>query len=360
MPAFRRTVRAWGGPPAYDERGQPHRHAASKGAALTALDRRLGRADGPLSGSGLAHSRPAERSLLAEWRANWVVLALVAPGVLYFLTFYYLPLFGYVIAFQDYLPFLGFVESPWVGLENFRQMLADSAFWAAVTNTLVIALLQLILYFPAPICLALVIDSLASTRIRRFVQSVVYLPHFISWVIIVSLFQQLLGGTSVVAQAFRALGLEAPNVMANPVLFKWLMVAELIWKETGWGTIIFLAALLSIDATLYEAAAVDGAGGWRRLWHVTLPGLVGVTILLVILRLGQILSVGFEQILLQRDFVGPEAGEVLDTYVYYHGVVGGQWSITAAAGLIKGVVGAVMVLAADRLARRFGQTGLLA
>ena len=148
--------------------------------------------------------------------------------------------------------------------------------------------------------------------------------------------------------------------MANAALFKWLMVAELIWKETGWGTIIYLAALLSIDITLYEAAAVDGAGSWRRLWHVTLPGLIGVTILLLILRLGQVLSVGFEQILLQRDFVGPEAGEVLDTYVYFHGVVGGQWSVTAAAGLIKGIVGALMVLSADRLARRFGQSGLLA
>src|SRR5262249_23311928 len=145
----------------------------------------------------------------------------------------------------------------------------------------------------------------------------------------------------------------------DPTLFKWLVVAELIWKETGWGTIIYLAALLSIDVTLYEAAAVDGAGRWQRLWHVTLPGLIGITVLLLILRLGKILGVGFEQILLQRDFVGPEAGEVLDTYVYYQGVVGGQWSVTAAAGLIKGIVGAVMVFTADRIARWFGQPGIL-
>ena len=150
------------------------------------------------------------------------------------------------------------------------------------------------------------------------------------------------------AQGLRSIGLELPNLMANPDLFKWMMVFQLIWKETGWGTVIYLAALLSIDETLYEAAAVDGASRWRRLWHITLPGLVGITMLLAILRLGQILSVGFEQILLQRDFVGPEAGEVLDTYVYYNGIVGGQWSITAAAGLIKGVVGAAMVLAAEQ------------
>ena len=326
---------------------------------MAATDRHLALLDPPDAQRRSSATRRADRSLLAEWRNNWVVLALILPGLLYFLIFYYLPLFGYVIAFQNYLPFLGFVESPWVGLANFRQMFSDPKFWAAVVNTLIIAVMQLVLYFPAPIILALVIDSLISTRMRRLVQSVVYLPHFISWVIIVSLFQQMLGGTGVIAQAVRAFGFTAPNVMADPGLFKWLMVIELIWKETGWGTIIYLAALLSIDVTLYEAAAVDGASRWRRLWHVTLPGIVGVTILLLILRLGQILSVGFEQILLQRDFVGPEAGEVLDTYVYFNGVVGGQWSVTAAAGLIKGVVGAALVLVADRLARWFGHPGIL-
>lgn len=307
-----------------------------------------------------AVSRSPGRRMLQRWRANLPIYLLVLPGLLYFITFQYLPLFGYVIAFQDYLPFVGFANSDWVGLDNFRQMFSDPRFWNAVSNTLIISGLQLILYFPAPIVLALIINSLISVPMRRFVQSVVYLPHFISWVIIVSLFQHLMGGTGVLAQGLRNLGVDSPNLMSNPDLFKWLMVVQLMWKETGWGTLIYLAALLSIDQSLYEAAAMDGASRWRRLWHITLPGIVGVTMLLAILRLGQILSVGFEQILLQRDFVGPEAGEVLDTYVYHNGIIGGQWSITAAAGLIKGVVGAVMVLAADRVARRFWQTGIFA
>jgi len=307
-----------------------------------------------------ARSVARRASLLERLRADWVIVLLVLPGFLYFIVFSYLPLFGYVIAFQDYLPFLGFTQSEWVGFDNFRNMFSDPRFWSAVSNTLVIAGLQLLLYFPAPIVLAIIIHSLVSVRVRRLVQSVVYLPHFISWVIIVSLFQHVMGGAGVLAQGLRSLGLHAPNLMADPELFKWMMVVQLIWKETGWGTVIYLAALLSIDETLYEASAVDGAGRWRRLWHITLPGLVGITVLLAILRLGQILSVGFEQILLQRDFVGPDAGEVLDTYVYYNGIVGGQWSITAAAGLIKGVVGAAMVLAADRVARRFWQTGIFA
>ena len=197
-----------------------------------------------------------------------------------------------------------------------------------------------------------------SMRTRRFVQSVVYLPHFISWVIIVSLFQQMLGGSGTLSAWSRGLGLPGLNVMSDPDLFKWLITVELIWKETGWGTIIYLAALLSIDVSLYEAAAVDGAGPWGRFWHVTLPGLLSITILLLILRLGQILSVGFEQILLQRDFVGAPAAEVIDTFVYFHGVVGGQWGVTAAAGLLKGVVGAVLVIGANHLAHRFGQSGV--
>jgi putative aldouronate transport system permease protein len=299
-------------------------------------------------------------TLLERWRADWVILVLILPGFLYFVVFSYLPLFGYVIAFQDYLPFLGFTQSEWVGFDNFRNMFSDPRFWSAVSNTLVIAGLQLLLYFPAPIVLAIIIHSLVSVRVRRLVQSVVYLPHFISWVIIVSLFQHVLGGSGIMAQGLRSMGFDAPNLMASPDLFKWMMVVQLIWKETGWGTVIYLAALLSIDESLYEAAAVDGANRWRRLWHITLPGLVGITVLLAILRLGQILSVGFEQILLQRDLVGPDSGEVLDTYVYYNGIVGGQWSITAAAGLIKGVVGAAMVIAADRVARHFWQTGIFA
>jgi putative aldouronate transport system permease protein len=296
-------------------------------------------------------------SIGARLRRDWVMLALAAPGVAYFLVFYYLPLLGYVIAFQDYQPFLGF-DSPWVGTKNFADMLRDPRFWQAVINTIQITVLQLVLYFPAPLLLALMLNSIMSVRVRRFVQNVVYLPHFLSWVIVVALFQEILGGAGVVNHLLRDGGLSTMNVMADPSLFKWLMVFQLIWKETGWGTIIYLAALLSIDSTLYEAAAVDGANRWARLWHVTVPGILGVTVLLLILRLGTILTVGFEQILLQRTFVGPEAGEVLDTYVYFNGIVGGQWGVTAAAGLVKGIVGLVLVLSANKIAHRLGQDGV--
>jgi putative aldouronate transport system permease protein len=302
----------------------------------------------------LAHR---ELSVAARIRRDWIMLALAAPGIVYFLVFYYLPLLGYVIAFQDYQPFLGF-DSPFVGGQNFTDMLKDPRFWQAVFNTVIISVMQLVLYFPAPLALALMLNGIMSVRVRRVVQSIVYLPHFLSWVIVVALFQQILGGTGVVNHVLRESGLSTVNLLANPPLFKWMMVFQLIWKETGWGTIIFLAALLSIDSTLYEAAAVDGANRWQRLLHVTLPGIVGVAVLLLILRLGNILTVGFEQILLQRSFVGPESGEVLDTYVYFNGIVGGQWGMTAAAGLVKGIVGLVLVLTANKVAHRLGQDGV--
>jgi putative aldouronate transport system permease protein len=296
------------------------------------------------------------------WQQIWrdrMMLMFIAPGLLYFLLFHYVPLLGNIIAFQDYLPFIGF-DSPFVGLANFQSMLSDGAFWQAVNNTITISLLQIVFYFPAPIALALMLHGIMSTKVRRVIQSIVYLPHFISWVIVVSIWQQVLGGSGIFVHTLRDLGLPALNVMTEPSLFKPLVILQLVWKETGWATIIYLAALLNIEAALYEAAVMDGAGRWQRLWNITFPGIMGVTLLLLILRVGAVLTVGFEQILLQRNAVGPAAGEVLDTYVYFKGIVGGQWGITAAAGLIKGVIGTVLVVAANKLARKAGQDGLFA
>lgn len=298
---------------------------------------------------------------LPLWRRIWrdrVMLALALPGLVYFLVFHYAPLIGYVAAFQDYAPYLGYFESPWVGVRNFVTVFADPRFWDAVVNTLQITLTQLVLFFPAPIMLALLLNSVISDKVRRFVQSVVYLPHFIGWVIIVSIFQQILGGAGLLPNLLDEAGLPRFDIMTNPDTFPLLVTLQAIWKDGGWGTIIFLAALLSISPELYEAAAMDGAGRWRRLWHVTLPGITPIIVLLLILNLGSILSVGFEQILLQRDSVGPEAGEVLDTFIYFNGVKDGQWGPAAAVGLFKAVVGAALVLGANKVAHLLGHEGV--
>lgn len=290
------------------------------------------------------------------WRELWMY-ALLAPGLLYFLIFRYVPLLGNIIAFQKYSPFLGFSNSPFVGLDNFVRLFTDADFAIALQNTLVISLLQLIFFFPAPIALALLLNSIVSEPVKRIMQSVLYLPHFISWVIIIALWQQILGGDGLLNQLLKNNGFQPVNIMTNPALFKPLVVLQLIWKETGWGTIIFLAALTKIDVTLYEAAAIDGANGWRRLWHITLPGIRNVIILLLILRLSYILSTGFEQMFLQRNGVGKDAAEVLDTFVYFRGIQSGDWGFSAAVGLVKGLVGMVLVIAANKLSKRFGEEG---
>ncbi len=196
----------------------------------------------------------------------------IVPGVLFFVVFHYLPLGGIVIAFQDYSPFLGFAGSTWVGTENFTRLIGDTEFWTTVSNTLVISGLQILFAFPAPILLALLLNSLLSERVKRVVQSIVYLPHFISWVIVISIWQQVLGGAGPVAELYAQLGAGSVNLMANSETFKILLTSQVIWKDIGWGTIIFFAAISAISTELYESAAADGAGPLRRIWHITLPG----------------------------------------------------------------------------------------
>ncbi len=291
------------------------------------------------------------------WRERWIYLYIL-PGAIYFLVFQYVPLLGNVIAFQDYSPFLGFGGSPWVGLANFAKLFTDDEFTIALRNTLEIELLQLIFSFPAPLILALVLNSIVSVWTKRAMQSIVYLPHFLSWVIVIALWEQVFGGAGFIDQFLRNQGMATINLMSNPGFFKPLVVLESMWKETGWGTIIFLAALTMIDTQLYEAAALDGADGFRRLWHVTLPGIRGIIILLLILRLGMALSTGFEQYYLQQGAVGPDAAEVLDTFTYFRGIQDGDWSFATTVGLVRGVVGALLVVGSNAVAKRFGEAGV--
>lgn len=302
---------------------------------------------------------PARRPLWRRiWRERWLYL-LATPGVLYYLVFQYLPMLGNVIAFQDFSPFLGFTESPWIGFDNFARLFRDPDIGIVISNTLIISFLQIVFAFPVSIILALMLNAIISPFFKRFVQSVLYLPHFISWVIILSIFQQVLGGDGFINRLIRNSGGRPLDIMTNPDLFKPLVVLQVIWKESGWGTILFLAALSAIDVTLYEASVIDGASKWRRLWHITLPGIRSIIVLLLILRLGDILNTGFEQIFLQRNGVGFEAAEVLDTFVYFRGIQAGDWGFSTAVGLVKGLVGLVMILAANRFAKKIGEEGLL-
>ncbi|MFE2044420.1 ABC transporter permease [Streptomyces sp. NPDC059477] len=299
------------------------------------------------------------RRLKPHSRRDLALFWFVLPGLAVLLLFHYVPLLGNVIAFQDYQPYIGILHSPWSGFENFSVIFnGDQGFLRALSNTLQLTLIQVVFVFPAPILLALTLNSLVSERIKKWVQNVLYLPHFLSWVVIVALFQQMLGNAGMLNLFLQAQDMGTWSIIGDPELFKTLLTSQVIWKDTGWGTILFLAALSRVDHNLYEAAAMDGASRWRQTWHVTLPALRGLVILLLILRLGDALSVGFEQIVLQQQGVGLENSEVLDTYVYNNGVIGGQWGVSAAVGLVKGLVGVVLVLGANKIAHFFGEEGV--
>lgn len=308
--------------------------------------------------SGSKTHKPRQDSFGKRFRSSRTFLLLMVPGLAYFLLFHYGAFVGNVVAFKEYVPFDGLWASPWVGFENFTRMFGDADFWHATWNTFYIAVLQLTFFFPIPLAVALLLHSLTSDFLRRFVQSVVYLPHFLSWVIVVALFQQVLSDTGLLNSFLGDSGIHTVDIIGNPDAYRPLVVAEVVWKDAGWGTIIFLAALMQVDEQQYEAAAIDGAGPWRRFWHVTLPSIRPIIVLLLIMRLGDILSVGFEQMLLQRQSVGPEVGEVLDTFVFWQGIVGGDTGYAAAAGLFKGLVGAVLVFTANRVAHKLGEQGI--
>ena len=320
-------------------------------AAATASD-----ASGEASTGG--STRPARRRPRMT-RDKMLILMLGLPGGIALVLFHYVPLLGNVIAFQDYQPYLEITEAPFVGFSNFSFMWdGNPDFRNALWNTIVLTIIQTVLVFPIPLVLALVLNSLAGERLKRTLQSILYLPHFLSWVIVVALFQQMLGNAGMLNTFLVQNDLPIVQIIGVPELFKAMLTSQAIWKDAGWGTILFLAAISRIDQEQYEAAAVDGANARQRMFSITLPALKGLFILLLILRLGSSLSVGFEQIVLQQGPVGLQASEVLDTWVYNYGILGGNWGVSAAAGLVKGLVGVLLVIGANKLAHAFGERGV--
>lgn len=308
-----------------------------------------------------ARIRPTSRAQKIRARIvrdRWLYI-LLAPGVIIFVVFKYLPMWGIVIAFQDYQPFLGLFKSKWVGFEHFTFFFSNPIFFKLLRNTLVLSLYNLVFFFPMPIILALLLNELRSNSFKRFIQTFVYVPHFISIVIVASItfvFFTTEGGI-VNEILFKLTGSKYP-FLTSLSAFRPMIVGQVIWKETGWGTIIFLAAIAGIDPNLYEAALIDGAGRFRQLWHITLPSIRSTIVILLILRLGHILDNGFEQILLMSNSLNREVSQVFDTYVYMMGITQGAFSYSTAVGLFKAVIGIALILSANALAKRAGESGL--
>lgn len=301
----------------------------------------------------------AKLEAIKKYRLHYYLLL---PGVAFFLVFHYVPLYGIVIAFKDVTPFdgiQGIFSSEWVGLKHFRNFVDSYYFWNIMENTILISTYRLLFGFPAPIVLALLMNEIGSALFKRAVQTISYLPHFISMVVVAGLLTTLLttdGG--LVNALLQKLGLESIFFLGDQSYFRSVLVASGIWKEVGWGTIIYLAAITGIDPQLYEAARVDGAGRMRQMLHITLPGMMFIIVLMFIFAVGGLLNAGFEQIILLYSPPVYEVSDIIDTYVYRKGLEGNQYSFAAAVGLFKSVLSLTLLLGANLLAKKLGQQGI--
>ncbi len=294
----------------------------------------------------------------ALWRNRWLYL-LMTPSLLYFLIFKYIPLWNAQIAFKDFKPLLGVSGSPWVGFEHFQTFINSFYFDQLIINTVVFSGAKLILGMPIAIVLALALHETWFKRFRTIVQTMVYLPHFLSWVIMFGILLMLLSpGNGLINSIVEAFGGKPIPFLTTPNWFRPVVILSDIWKETGWSTILYLAALLSISPHLYEAATVDGATHLQRIWHISLPGILPVIVLVTLLRLGNILDAGFNQIFVLYSVPVYSVGDIIDTWVYRQGILQFQFSLATAVGLFKGVIGLVLILTANRVAKRISQQSL--
>ncbi|MER5431363.1 ABC transporter permease subunit [Streptomyces sp. NPDC002588] len=303
-------------------------------------------------------ARPARRGLRRSLRRDWQLYSLAVLPLLFLLVFRYLPMIGNVIAFRRFEPGGSILGEQWVGLRYVRMFLTDPTFWQVFRNTLWLGALTLVLCFPVPIVLALLLNEVRRRSLKRFVQSVSYLPHFLSIVIVAGITLQTLAADGPVNQVLGWFGHDPVRFIQEPGWFRTIYVGSEIWQTAGWGTILYLAALTTIDEDLYEAARIDGANRWKQIWHITLPGIRPTMITLLILNIGTFMAVGFEKILLLYNPLTYPTADVLSTYVYRSGVESNSFSYAAAIGLFEAVVGLVLITTANQLSRRTTGTSL--
>ncbi|MBB5114835.1 ABC transporter permease subunit [Micromonospora echinospora] len=305
---------------------------------------------------------PIPRGRRTPWRRalrrDWQLYSLAVLPLLFFLTFRYLPMLGNAIAFRRFQPGGSLFGEYWTGLRYFRLFFTDPTFWSVFTNTLVLGALTLVFCFPLPIVLALLLNEVRNRALKRFVQSVSYLPHFLSIVIVAAMVLQLLSVDGTVNQMVSAVGGEPVPFMQQAGWFRTIYVSSEVWQTVGWGTILYLAALTTVDGDLYEAARIDGANRWRQTWHVTLPGIRPTMVTLLILNIGTFMAVGFEKILLLYNPLTYPTADVISTYLYRVGIVSGNLSYAAAIGLFESVIGLTLVLSANAISRRTVGTSL--
>jgi putative aldouronate transport system permease protein len=296
--------------------------------------------------------------LRKDWHRNKLLYLMMIPAIVYYGIFHYGPMYGAIIAFKDYTPANGIWGSEWVGLANFKDFFEGLYFGRILKNTVLISLYTILFEFPAPILLALLMNELRSQVFRRFVQSVTYMPYFISLIVICGIVKDFTGSGGIITDGMTHFGWDGKAMLQNPDYFRPIYIVSEIWQRFGWESIIYVAALAGIDQEQYEAARIDGAGRWRQIFNVTLPGIMPTVTIMLILRMGNLLNVGFEKIILLYNSSIYETADVISSYVYRIGLLEFNWSFSAAVGLFNSIINLLLLVTANYISRKVSENSL--
>ncbi|MCU6707526.1 ABC transporter permease subunit [Paenibacillus sp. J5C_2022] len=313
----------------------------------------------PSTGAGQKRLFDTTWQLLRFMRKYWILYVLALPGILFFLVFRYIPLLGSAIAFQHFSIFKGITGSPWAGFDQFRRMFAFTDFLLILKNTLLISAYDLIFAFPVPIILAILLNELRLVMLKRFIQTALYLPHFLSWIVVGGMIIGLLSpSTGLVNELISLFGAEPVYFLGEPAFIRSIIIGSGIWKESGWGMIVYLAAIAGIHPDLYESSQIDGAGCVRQAFSITIPSIMPTIVILFLLHVGNFLDYGFERVYIFLNPLNKGNAEIIDTYMYTAGLVGQQYSYTTAIGLFKSVVGLALLMIGNTLSKKATGSGL--
>lgn len=299
-----------------------------------------------------------KKKLRADWVRNRSLYVLVLPVVIFYILFNYKPIYGAIIAFQDYVPRLGISGSEWVGLANFKRFFSDIYFGRLMKNTLLLSVYDILFGFPAPIILALLLNEIHNKFFKNVTQTITYLPHFISMIVVCGMLTDFSLSTGLFNDIIEFFGGERHPLLQDPKLYRTIYVASGIWQQVGWGTIIYLSALAGVDSQLYEAAEIDGATKWKQTLHVTLPGIAPTIITMFILKIGKLMSMGYEKTILLYNPSTFETADIISSYVYRIGLLEQDWSYSTAIGLFNSVINFVLLILANKLSKKFSETSL--
>lgn len=293
-----------------------------------------------------------------DWTKNKSLYFLVLPVVIFYFIFAYKPMYGALIAFKDYSPALGFSKSPWVGFENFTRFFSSVYCTRVIRNTIVLSLSCLLWGFPAPIILALMINNVRNKQFKKTIQTISYLPHFISLVVVCGMIADFCVSTGIFNDIIAFFGGQRKPLLQDPSKYRLIYVASQIWQQIGWESIIYLAALCGIDGQLYEAAKIDGAGKWKQLIHVTLPGIAPTIITMLLLQIGRLMSLGYEKTILLYNPATYETADIISSYVYRSGLIDQEWSYSTAVGIFNSLINLVLLILANKLSKKYSETSL--